>query len=157
MSRAVTIAFTLWVAACGKDGDPDRGADAALHGDANGTPDGSTVVDAPAGSDASSMAMEGPACGGTTCDNGAQDCCIGQMEACKPTGTCPSQGFACDGLEDCAAGTCCYGNGGTGGSECGNGGNCQIACHVDAHCPAAAPRCCPRSFTPGYKVCQAQC
>lgn len=156
MLRLSTIVLFLLVA-CGDDGN--KPIDASTTGD--GTPNGDDggMIDAPSGSiDAPTSTAVGPACGGTTCTNTAEDCCIGQAEVCKPAGTCPSQGFACDGPEDCASGKCCYGNGGNGGSECSTATNCQIACHGDANCPAAAPKCCPKMFTPiGYGVCQAQC
>ncbi len=88
--------------------------------------------------------------------NGVDDCCLAGNPVCVATGTCPSQGFACDGPEDCPGGACCYGNGGTGGSLC-KASCSSIACHVDMNCPSATPKCCPKMFTPGYDVCQTQC
>jgi len=75
---------------------------------------------------------------------------------CEPTGTCPSQGFACDGPEDCAGSACCFGNGGQGGTTCK--ASCATpACHGDGDCGGATSKCCPKLFTPNYRVCQAQC
>lgn len=159
MLRLSCIVIVACLVACGDDGDgkpvdaSDTTADGSPAGSDGGPTDGpSSAIDAPM------TTAVGPACGATTCSNTTEDCCIGQAEVCKPTGTCPSQGFACDGPEDCASGRCCYGNGGTGGSECSTATNCQVACHADMNCPTATPKCCPKTFTPtGYGVCQTQC
>ena len=82
------------------------------------------------------------------------------MVTCKAAADCPTQAFGCDGKEDCGAGSCCYGNGGQGGSECKAAGqNCTggEACHYDSDCAGATAKCCPKMFTPSYKVCQAAC
>jgi hypothetical protein len=140
------LVIAVIVAGCGSSGK--KTIDAAPTTDAGPT-DGH-----PNGTDAAILV--GPACGATTCTNGQQDCCIGVMSACKPTGTCPSQGFACDGPEDCPGAQCCYGNGGQGGSTCK--ATCStIACHHDTDCPPATSKCCPKAFTPDYGVCQTAC
>lgn len=142
------LLITVVVLGCGGGGGSKKMIDASLP------------IDAPPGDSTSGGAdaaiAVGPACGGTTCTNGQQDCCIGVMQACKPTGTCPSQGFACDGPEDCPGALCCFGNGGQGGSTCK--ATCSsIACHHDADCPPATSKCCPKQFTPNYGVCQTAC
>lgn len=139
----------ILVLGCGSSGGSKKMIDAPLPADAAPPSDGPSN-----GTDAA-IAV-GPACGSTTCTNGQQDCCIGVMEACKPTGTCPSQGFACDGPEDCPGAVCCFGNGGQGGSTC-KATCASIACHHDADCPQATPKCCPKAFTPNYGVCQTAC
>ena len=139
---------------CGDDGSTTtefmdaRPIDAALGDGSQG--DGSMST-----SDAAIAA--GPACGTTTCMLGTQDCCLGTNFVCKAAGTCPSQGFGCDGPEDCTAGICCFGNQGGGGSECKTSNCNAVACHVDNDCPIATPKCCPKPFTPNYNVCQASC
>jgi hypothetical protein len=139
---------------CGGGGREDKTADAPAPDDGPSAGDGPMrdASDPPA--DAASI---GPACGATTC-TGTEVCCIGSVTTCKAPALCPSQSFQCDGAEDCAGGTCCFGNGGQGGSECQTGTNCgAIACHDDGDCGGATPACCPKPFSPGYKVCLAQC
>ncbi len=145
MLRAFVIAMAL--IACGDDGGGSQKMDAPSPGDGATNGDASMNIDA--------SISPGPACGATTCTLGQQDCCIGVMTVCKPAGTCPSQGFACDGPEDCPNAVCCYPN--NNGSRC-QANNCQdIACHADTDCPAGTPKCCGKPFTPSYKVCQTQC
>ena len=149
MLRTFVIAMAL--VACGHDSSNQK-MDAPSSGDG-------PMIDAPR-SDGSISTVDaaispGPACGATTCTLGQQDCCIGVMNACKPTGTCPSQGFACDGPEDCPNGVCCFPN--NNGSRCQTNSCQAIACHRDADCPAGTPKCCSKPFTPNYNVCQAQC
>jgi hypothetical protein len=150
----IAIAVVLALAACGGDGSGGR-----LDAPPSGTD--APRTDAPPG-DGPPMTVDGPAvalgpaCGAVTCVLGQEDCCIGATSVCKPTGTCPSQGFACDGPEDCPNAVCCYPNQNN-GSRCQTN-NCQaIACHVDTDCPGATPKCCAKLFTPNYKVCQTQC
>jgi hypothetical protein len=144
--------------ACGED-TPKQGVDAPAGTGSDApasTIDGVADPDGPPSTIDAAIAA-GPACGATTCANGSEDCCIATMgSVCKPAGSCPSQGFGCDGPEDCAGGNCCYGNGG-GGSECRTTSCQQLACHADLECPSGTPRCCPKLFTPNYSVCQAQC
>lgn len=150
MLRICLIAMVLVACGGGGGGDGDNGG-----GKLDGPPatEDAPRGDGPAGTDAA--ISQGPACGATTCTLGQQDCCIGVNNVCKPAGTCPSQGFACDGPEDCPGGVCCYPN--NNGSRCQTN-NCQdVACHGDTDCGGAAPKCCPKPFTPSYKVCQAQC
>ena len=128
-----------------KDAPPDPNTDSTLPIDAPGT-----------GTDAS-FGM-GALCGASTCAT-TQVCCTGATIACKALADCPTQSFACDGPEDCGTGSCCFGNGGQGGSECKPAGtNCGApACHFDTDCSGGTPKCCPKMFTPSYKVCQAAC
>lgn len=124
--------------------------------DAPPTIDAAAIADAPGtGSDAS-FGM-GALCGASTCAS-TQVCCTGATIACKPVADCPTQSFECDGPEDCA-GTCCFGNGGQGGSTCKAAGQTcgDVACHFDTDCNGGTPKCCPKMFTPSYKVCQAAC
>lgn len=139
------------VAACGGDGKDGGSKDAADPGaDA-------PIVDAPGMTADASFGM-GALCGATTCAT-TQVCCTGATVSCKAVADCPTQSFACDGPEDCGAGTCCFGSGGQGGSTCRAAGqNCNdVACHFDGDCGGATPKCCPKMFTPSYKVCQAAC
>jgi hypothetical protein len=153
MLRIFVIAMAL--VACG-EGDGGGGGNSKI--DASSPGDGA-MSDGPR-VDASMMGIDaaitpGPACGATTCTLGQQECCIGVVSVCKPAGMCPSQAFACDGPEDCPNAVCCFPN--NNGSRCQTN-NCQdIACHKDADCPGGVPKCCPKAFTPGYNVCQAQC
>jgi hypothetical protein len=152
---AIAMALALALAACGDDGGSGGKLDAPPSGGDGPPSDGPLPGDGPMTPDAPPVAA-GPACGAVTCTLGQQDCCIGVVNACKPTGTCPSQGFACDGPEDCPNAVCCYPNQNN-GSRC-QSNNCQaIACHADTDCPTATPRCCAKPFTPSYKVCQVQC
>lgn len=151
--RSFVIALVL--AACGGDGNkqidaPAPPIDTPRPIDAPKSDSAMPVIDA--------AVAVGPACDNTTCTNGTEDCCLGtQGNVCVATNTCPTQGFACDGPEDCSGGAkCCYGNGG-GGSTCKTT-SCQAqACHVDTDCPASAPKCCAKTFTPNYNVCQTAC
>src|SRR5689334_22325614 len=143
MLRILVIAMAL--VACGGGGG--GGGDDSQQKDAPPPAGDGPMIDA--------AIAAGPACGATTCTLGQQECCIGAVNVCKATGTCPSQGFACDGPEDCPGAVCCFPN--SGGSRC-QANNCQaIACHVSTDCPMATPKCCPKTFTPGYGVCQVQC
>ena len=154
MLRLLAIAMAL--VACGGGGG--GGGDDNQHDDAPAADDAQVSVAAPTEGTTTTIYASigpGPACGAVTCTLGQQDCCIGVVNACKPTGTCPSQGFACDGPEDCPGAVCCFPN--NNGSRC-QANNCQaIACHADADCPAATAKCCPKAFTPSYGVCQVQC
>jgi hypothetical protein len=148
MRKSLVLAVAL--VACGDDSNAKRDAPAVSDGPRIDAPrDGSmTTGDAAIG--------PGAACAGTTCMLGIEDCCIGSMTVCKPTGTCPSQGFYCDGPEDCPNAVCCFPNA-SNGSRCQTN-NCQdIACHTDGDCPSGTSKCCPKSFTPGYNVCQTAC
>jgi hypothetical protein len=148
MLRILAIAVVL--AACGGSGNEKLDAPSsgdASNADAPGGGDGSVGVDA--------AIAPGPACLATTCMLGQEECCLGAQTVCKPTGTCPTQPFACDGPEDCAGAVCCFVN--NNGSRCQTNNCGAIACHVDADCPAGAPKCCPKPFTPNYRGCQAQC
>jgi hypothetical protein len=143
----VLVVFT----GCGDDGGGGGGGgdDAAVtDGTGTGTDAG---VDAPPGSTAD--ASIGPLCITETCGSG-EACCTGSTVSCVTIGQCPTQSFECDGAEDCAGGVCCFGNQGAGGSLCRAAGtNCgELACHGDAECPTAEPKCCPKTFTPSYKV-----
>jgi hypothetical protein len=143
----IRIVFVLLVA-CGGGGGGGGGHDA---------PSGSEPVPSDGGVDTGggTDAAVGPLCMGTVC-TGTDVCCLGATTLCKPAAMCPSQSFACDGPEDCPSGQCCYGNGGQGGSQCR--ASCAApACHVDGDCPSATPKCCPKTFTPMYKVCQTAC
>jgi hypothetical protein len=151
MLRIFVIAVAL--VACGSDGGSNDKLDAPSSGDGPRT-------DAPAGdgpvTNVDAAISPGAACGAVTCTLGQQDCCIGVMNVCKAAGTCPSQGFACDGPEDCPGAVCCYPNSNN-GSRC-QANNCQaIACHADTDCPTGTSKCCLKPFSPDYKVCQAQC
>lgn len=150
MLRTLVIAMAL--VACGSGSsqrDASSSSDAPVGdapvGDARG--DGAVTVDA--------AIAPGAACGATTCRLGQEECCIGTMTTCEASGTCPTQGFACDGPEDCPNAVCCFPN--TGGSRCQTN-NCQaIACHADTDCPGGTSKCCPKTISPNYKVCQVQC
>src|SRR5678815_5918588 len=102
--RGLSIAVALLLA-CGdgKSGQKDA---------AGGGGDGQGLSDAPRidAALADSAVLPGPACQGTTCTLDTQECCLAAISVCKPAGTCPSQGFLCDGTEDCSAGVCCYPN-----------------------------------------------
>jgi hypothetical protein len=139
--------------ACG-GGDDGGGTD--KNRDADPTAD-TPAADAPP---ATPDAAFGPGalCGATTCPT-TQVCCTGATLSCKAAADCPTQHFACDGPEDCGAGTCCFGSGGQGGSECRAAGqNCNdVACHADSDCGGSTPKCCPKAFTPSYNVCLAAC
>ena len=151
MRWTVLIAFLL---ACGGD---DGGGGGNPPNDSPAPPVDMPVSDGPNGDlDAPPVAV-GPQCDSVLCTNGTQDCCIGGMgNVCEPTGTCPSQGFSCDGPEDCSGAACCYGNGGQGGTSCK--ASCAApACHIDSDCPAGTSKCCPKAFTPNYRVCQVTC
>jgi len=142
----------------GGSGGGGGGGDGGSNGDAPGSgSDAPGPNDGPGGGGGDAAVTVGPLCDGVTCTNGTQDCCIGGMgNVCEPTGTCPSQGFACDGPEDCSGSVCCFGNGGQGGTSCK--GSCATpACHGDGDCGGGTPKCCPKVFTPNYRVCQAQC
>ena len=153
MIRILVIAMAL--IACGGNGGGSSKIDASSTPGDGATSDGPRIIDAPMGGGVDAAIAPGPACGPTTCTLGQQECCIGAVSVCKPSGTCPSQGFACDGPEDCPGAVCCFPN--NNGSRCQTN-NCQdIACHKDADCPAGTPKCCPKAFTPSYNVCQAQC
>ena len=147
MSRS---ALLFLLVACGSDGGGTKDA-------ANPNDDSSTMIDAPGTGVDASFGM-GALCGATTCAT-TQVCCTGAMIACKAEADCPTQSFACDGPEDCGGGNCCYGNGGQLGSTCRAAGqNCQDeACHDDSECGGGTPKCCPKMFTPSYKVCAAAC
>jgi hypothetical protein len=150
MLRTFVIAMAL--IACGGD---DGGGGGNPKTDASPPGDGPVVIDGPM-TTVDAAIGPGAACGAVTCTLGQQECCIGVMNVCKPAGTCPSQGFACDGPEDCPGGVCCYPNANN-GSRCQTN-NCQdIACHEDGDCPGGTPKCCPKPISPGYSVCQAQC
>ena len=143
------VALCLVAAACGgDDGGGGGGKDAAPD-------DSSTMIDAPT-TDASFG--PGALCGASTCMT-TQVCCTGVNLICTTAANCPTQNFACDGPEDCGGGACCFGNGGQGGSTCkAVGQNCgDLACHYDSDCAGGTPKCCPKMFTPSYKVCQASC
>jgi hypothetical protein len=148
MRKSLVLALAL--VACGDDSNAKRDAPAGGDGPRIDAPrDGSTT-------NADASVAPGPACGAVTCMLGMEDCCIGTMNVCKPSGTCPTQGFACDGPEDCPGAVCCYPNGAN-GSRCQTN-NCQaVACHTDGDCPSGTPKCCFKSFSPGYNVCQTAC
>jgi hypothetical protein len=141
----IRILFVLFVACGGGSGgghDAPGGADA---------PRSDGGIDSAGATDSA----VGPLCMTVVC-TGTDACCLGVMFTCEPAAMCPSQSFACDGPEDCPTGQCCYGNGGQGGSTCR--ASCAApACHVDGDCPTTAPKCCPKMFTPMYKVCQSAC
>ncbi|MBA3391402.1 MAG: hypothetical protein H0T89_02105 [Deltaproteobacteria bacterium] len=139
------------IAACGDDGG-DKPRDAAPTGDV--TPSDAGVDSPGQAADASIGAL----CGAVTCMS-TQVCCTGASTTCVAPGNCPTQNFQCDGAEDCAGGKCCFGNQGAGGSECKAATtNCNdVACHGDAECGGSTPKCCPKMFTPSYKVCLAAC
>jgi len=148
-----TVLFAILLACGGDGGGGNPPIDTPAGSDA--TPGDTPAADTPGGGDAA-IAV-GPQCDAVTCTNGTQDCCIGGMgDVCEPTGTCPSQGFSCDGPEDCSGSACCYGNGGQGGTSC-KAGCAAPACHIDNDCPQATPKCCPKAFTPNYRVCQTAC
>jgi len=152
--RSLVLIASLLIA-CGGDDGGSKVNDAPGSGSDAPVADGPGGGDGPGGVDAS-IAV-GPACDGVTCTNGQQDCCLGAPKnVCEPAGTCPSQGFACDGPEDCSGSECCFGNGGQGGATC-RASCAAIACHGDGDCPTAASKCCAKAFTPGYRVCQVQC
>ena len=142
--------MVILLVACGGDGS--GGAK-----DAADNPDHDAVIDAPGTKPDASFAM-GALCLTTTCAT-TQVCCTGAMVTCKALADCPTQSFACDGPEDCGAGTCCFGNGGQGGSTCKAAGQTcgDVACHFDTDCSGGTPKCCPKMFTPSYGVCQAAC
>ena len=147
--RAALIAVALLACGDGKSGQKDAAGSGG---------DGPPIVDAPKtdGPLADSAVLPGPACQGTTCMLNTEECCLAAASVCKPAGTCPSQGFLCDGTEDCSAGVCCYPN--SGGSRCQTNSCQQQACHIDGDCPSGAAKCCPKTFAPpGYGVCQAAC
>jgi hypothetical protein len=151
MIRILVIAMTLIACGGGSGGSKIDASSTPGDGAADDGPRG----DAPMGGGVDAAIVPGPACGATTCTLGQQECCIGAVSVCKPSGTCPSQGFACDGPEDCPGAVCCFPN--NNGSRCQTN-NCQdIACHKDADCPAGTAKCCPKPFTPNYSVCQVQC
>ena len=143
------LLFVLVLAACG-DSDGKGGPKDAPDGTGDDAP---VMIDAPGTGTDASFTM-GASCLTTT---GAtnQVCCTGAQTACKAAADCPTQSFECDGPEDC---NCCFGNGGQGGSTCNAAGqNCTggKACHYDSDC--GGMKCCPKMFTPSYKVCQAAC
>lgn len=149
MRRLLVIALVL--VACGDDGGSGT-KDAPAGGDGGPTDaarDGSTSnVDASVG--------PGAACSGTTCMLGSEECCLAAVSVCKPADTCPSQGFKCDGPEDCPGSVCCYPNANN-GSRC-EANNCQeVACHADTDCPSGTPKCCPKAFSPNYRACKTAC
>jgi hypothetical protein len=148
--RALLIAIAL--CACGDDTSNNKM-------DAPATSDGPKLADSSGGGDGSPTAdaaiMAGAACGSTTCTLGTEECCIGQNNVCKAAGTCPTQAFACDGPEDCPNAVCCFPN--SGGSRCQTNNCNAIACHDDGDCPSSATKCCTKSFSPNYGVCQTAC
>src|SRR5262245_3153161 len=130
MRKSILIALALF--ACGHDGGGTK-----MDGPPGGGGDASGGIDAPRGDAASgdaSIAL-GPACSGTTCMLGTQECCLAAVSVCKPAGTCPSQGFLCDGPEDCPGAVCCYPNANN-GSRCQTNNCQQLACHGDGDCPS---------------------
>src|SRR5215470_16016059 len=143
-SRILAILAIALLASGGGNHDAPIGGDGPGGGDAG--------VD---GNNPNADAAVGPLCSGMVCPM-SDVCCIGVVTECKPTGMCPSQSFACDGPEDCPSGQCCYGNGGQGGSQC-RASCTSPACHVDQDCPVGMQKCCPKAFTPMYKVCQSSC
>jgi hypothetical protein len=150
MSRTIALLAALLLAACG-DGDSGGNEDAATNpNDDSSTTmqDGSTTGDASFG--------PGAICGAATCA-APQVCCTGVTLACKAEADCPTQHFACDGPEDCPNATCCFGNGGQMGSTCRTQTCGEAACHFDSDCGGGTPKCCPKLFTPSYKVCAAAC
>lgn len=138
--------------ACGDDGGSGT-KDAPAGGDGgptDGARDASSI-------DGAVMVGPGPACEGVTCMLGSEDCCLSATSVCKPAGTCPSQGFACDGPEDCPNAVCCYPNANN-GSRCQTNSCQAVACHKDTDCPSATSKCCPKTFAPSnYGVCQTAC
>lgn len=149
----LVIVIAVALAACGGSGGGDGQKDAPASGDGPRSDgprptDGSITIDGP-------PVAPGPACGATTCTLGQQVCCIGAVSVCRVPGNCPSLEFACDGPEDCPNAVCCFPN--NTGSRCQTNNCGAIACHVDGDCSGATPKCCPKAFTPNYKVCQAQC
>ncbi|HEU0031467.1 MAG TPA: hypothetical protein VFQ53_12600 [Kofleriaceae bacterium] len=158
MVARILLVISMMLCACG--GDDGGGGTKPIDSpqaptDGQGTVDGATDGSTPPVD--GGPAAVGPQCGAIVC-TGNDVCCIGSTTTCKAAGMCPSQAFACDGAEDCNGGTCCFGNGGQGGSTCQAGTNCgAIACHEDADCGGGTPKCCPRPFTPDYKVCLAAC
>ena len=150
MLRTFVIAMVL--VACGSDGGSRPKTDAPTSSDgprSDGPPgDGPPMmIDAAIG--------PGPACGATTCMLGQQVCCIGVTSVCRIPAQCPTEGFACDGPEDCPGAVCCFPN--NGGSRCQTSNCNEIACHADTDCGGATPKCCPKAFTPEYRSCQPQC
>jgi len=149
MLRTFVIALVL--IACGSNSGGNDKTDATSSSDGprtDGPPvDGSMTVDAAIG--------PGPACGATTCQLGAQVCCIGTTSVCRLPAQCPTESFECDGPEDCPAAVCCFPN--SGGSRCQTNHCGEPACHVDADCPTGTPRCCPKMFTPEYRSCKVAC
>jgi hypothetical protein len=141
----------LVLAACGGSGSGGG------NGDATSGDDGDAMGPRDAGSDGTTSTTDaaiGAACGPVTCKP-TEVCCMGAMLACTGVGQCPVPSFACDGPEDCPGAQCCFGSQGQGGSSCKT---CAApACHVDTDCPTTAAKCCPKMFTPGYKVCQTAC
>ena len=146
-----TLALLVVLSACGDDKNTSAKDAANPGGEAQ------VAIDAP-GTGADASFGVGAICGATTCAT-TQVCCTGAMITCKALADCPTQSFACDGPEDCNGGTCCFGNGGQGGSTCKAAGqNCgDPACHFDSDCSGGTPKCCPKMFTPSYKVCAAAC
>ena len=145
------VVFVMFAACGGGDGGGnDDPKDADPTSDSSSKADAAQTVDAGFG--------PGALCGSTTCAT-TEGCCTGATISCKTVANCPTQHFACDGPEDCNGGTCCFGNGGQGGSECVPAGqNCgDVACHANTDCGGSTPACCPKAFTPSYKVCLAAC
>lgn len=137
------------------DGDEDAGADPTGDAGDDDDSDASTPPDGGGGGGTFD-------CGAETCDLESQECCGGGADAtCVDTGTCEGPAFSCDGPEDCGDGVCCaVMNGGTGGTACGEAGDCggSVICAGDGDCPDGEECCAPQSdMTPVGGFCASNC
>jgi hypothetical protein len=142
---AMLVAGAAGAAACYEA--PDYGATMFRCDAAHACPEGQTCIDGLCRGGGGSGQGSGVACGAQMCASG-QQCCIDFISAprCLAAGvSCPGLAATCDGLEDCAAGACCF---------IGARADCTTAscndpiCLQPADCPAAQPMCC-LGFTTG--------
>lgn len=160
------LAAVLLAQGCGDDDGDGDGDSSAIDGGGGDGEDGGGGGGGDGGddnADAGGGDFEGIPCGDDTCDEAAEECCVGEGgPSCVSKDTCETVTFGCDGPEDCpAADDLCCGNGADGTScqpaeDCGGGGESPVVCHADEECPEQGDECCiPPQLESG--VCRPNC
>jgi hypothetical protein len=136
LSGLVLVA-ALALACGGGDGGDDGGGGGTIDASTGDLPDADQGPTIDAG-------VEGVTCGGETCDETMEECCLtgGGAQSCVENDTCQGTTFGCDGPEDCTVEgqTCC---GSAQGTQCQSAATCEAAvCHTPEDCPTAGDKCC---------------